>query len=433
LKTIFEGCDLRPTTQAPLTERRQVDGDLGSSFQRPLRILFVVSAPWTERLGVPRVSVELTRQLERLGHQCSHYAWEEAFPQGLGKWSRFFDVSLFQWRLLDFLKRQGRNFDVIQLESNLAPFPRAAYGFNGIMVAKSNGLPLFYERWHRSTERRLMRQIGQQGTWGGNCLRRLGRLAAGGRWGAALRTFSTADVIHVLNREEQVALTDEYGFGNKVAVVPNGLSDDFSLALRSSSVPLARAASHVVAFVGTWGLRKGQVEFPSLVRKVREANPKVSFRLLGTCVKEELVLSAFDPRDRAAVLVRPWYDPQELPALLANAKAGVFPSYVEGFGLGALEMMAAGLPVIAWDAPGPRDFIAKVDPALLVPAGNVGATATALMHLLSLPPEDYVSLSAATLEVAGTYTWERSASSFLNSLKPFLSKRKAVRRGERTS
>jgi glycosyltransferase involved in cell wall biosynthesis len=179
----------------------------------------------------------------------------------------------------------------------------------------------------------------------------------------------------------------------------------------------------VVAFVGTWGLRKGQAEFPSLVRKVREANPKASFHLLGTCVKEEQVLSAFDPRDRAAVLVRPSYSPPQLPGLLAGARVAVFPSYVEGFPLGALEMMAAGLPVVAWNAPGLRDLVAEVTPALLVPVGNAEATANALMHVLDLPTEDYVSLSAATLGIASTYTWQRSAACFLNSLKRFLPKR----------
>lgn len=424
-----EGRDLRPPAKAPLTEGDEGDGNVRTSFQRPLRILFAVNAPWTERMGVPRVSVELTRQLERLGHRCAHYAWEQAFSQGLGKWSRFFDVSLFQWRLLNFLRRHGRNFDVVQLESNLAPFPRAAYGFNGIMVAKSNGLPLFYERWHRSVERRLMRQIGERGTWGGNCLRSLGRLASGGRWGAALRTFSTADVIHALNREEQVALTEEYRFGDKVAVVPNGLSEDFSLALRSTSLPLARATSHVVAFVGTWALRKGKAEFPSLVREVRKANSKVSFHLLGTCANEEEVLCAFDPRDRPAVVVRPSYSPQELPALLAGARVAVFPSYVEGFPLGALEMMAAGLPVVAWNAPGLRDLVAEVDPALLVPTGNIEATAAALMHFLGLPTKNYTSLCTASLEIARTYTWQRSAACFLNSLQPFLPGRRGVRDG----
>lgn len=434
MTTVCEAApDFRKPVEASSVETHEADGDPRIRVRGPLRILFAANAPWTERMGVPRVSIELTRQLERLGHQCSHYAWEQAFPRGLGKWSGFFDVSLFQWRLLDFLRKQGRNFDVVQLESNLGPFPRAAYGFTGIMVAKSNGLPLFYERWHRSVERRLMRQSGQRGTWGGNCLRGAGRWVSGGRWGAAFRTFSMADVIHVLNREEQMVLTHDYGFGDKVTIVPNGLSEDFASALRSTSVPLSRVDSQVVAFVGMWGLRKGRAEFPSLVRKVREANPKVSFHLLGTGVREERVLSEFDPRDRAAVLVQPAYSPQQLPAFLADAKVAVFPSYVEGFPLGVLEMMAAGLPVVAWNAPGVRTLVTEVDPALLVPVGNVEATVAALMHFLSLPKEEYSSLSAASLEIAGTYTWRRSAACFLNSLKPSLPQLKGFRRQERGS
>lgn len=431
MKAVIEGGQYhqRPA-KASLTATDQVDGELGDGVQRPLRILFAVNSPWTERMGVPRVSIELTRQLQRLGHRCSHYAWEQAFPRGLGKWNRYFDVSLFQWRLLDFLRRQGRNFDVVQLESNLGPFPRAAYGFDGIMVAKSNGLPLFYERWHRSAERRLMRQTGQRGTWGGNFLRKAGRLASGGRWGAALRTFSTADLIHVLNSEEQAVLTDEFGFGDKAVIVPNGLSEGFSAALRATSVPVIRAASNVVTFVGTWGLRKGQAEFPSLVRRVRRTNPKVSFHLLGTGVSEGRVKSAFDPCDRAAVVVRPFYSPEQLPALLAEAKVAVFPSYVEGFPLGVLEMMAAGLPVVAWDAPGVRTLVREVNPALLVPVGDVDATAAALLNFLNLPADDYVSLCAASLDAAGSYTWRRSAACFLNSLEPLLTQEPPVgRRG----
>lgn len=395
-------------------------GQPGAGLTRPLRILFATHTPWTERLGVPRVSIELSRELERAGHRCSHYAAEEAFPRGLGRLGRFFTTPLYQWRFLSFLRKRGRDFDVVQVECYLAPFPRAAYAFKGILVAKSNGLPLFGERWRCSTECRLKRAVGVRGSWGGNSLRALSRLAQGGCWGAALRTLKAADVIHVLNGDEQAALADGFGLGHKVTLVPNGLSQPLLRALRAASTPLARAASPVVAFVGRWTLGKGQKEIPLLVRQVRQAYPLASFHLLGTGVSEEEVRSAFDPRDRGSIRVQPSFDPVELPGLLAPAKAGVFPSYVEGFGLGALEMMAAGLPVVAWDAPGPRSFVPKLAPALIVPAGNVEATASALIRLLQLPTEAYVALSHSAMEVAKGYTWQRSADCFLRSLQPFL-------------
>lgn len=404
-----------------LRENNGAGGWTAGVLERPLRILFALEAPWTERLGVPRVSIELSRQLERLGHRCTHYASEDAFPDGLSKATRFFRTALFQRRLMDFVRRRGPDFDVIQLECNLAPFAREAYRFRGILVAKSNGLPLFYERWQHMTEPRLKRQVGATGTWAGNGLRALGRWAAGGTWGAALRTLDAADVVHVLNADEQAVLASGFGLGHKVTLVPNGLSDEFHTALRMAALPSARAdASPRVAFVGQWGVRKGQAEFPRLVRRLRETCPRVVVDLLGTGVPEHRVVAEFDSRDRGSVRVQAAYEPRELPALLASAKVGLLPSYIEGFPLSALEMMAAGLPVVGWDVPGLRDLVPQAGRGLLVPPGNVGATAAALLAILKLPAEPYTALSSVALEVAGRYTWRRSADCFLRSLEPLL-------------
>lgn len=421
-------CVGEPVAGGPYGENEL--GEELAEFARPLRILFALHTPWTVRLGVPRVSIEIGKQLERLGHQCSHYAWEDAFPQGLNKGSRFFEVALFQRQFLSFMQKHARDFDVVQVEMGLAPFSRKAYAFNGIMVAKSNGLPLFYDRYLRSVEPHLKRKLGERGTWAGNALRALGRFAAGGSWGSALRTCLAADLVHVLNHDEQVAL-EAYGLNRKLTLVPNGLSEDFHLALRSGSTALNRAGSRVITFIGMWQARKGRLEFPAIVRKVREACPEAVFRLVGTCVGEEKVLPAFDARDRSWIWVQPSYDPQELPALLADAKAGVFPSYIEGFPLGVLELMAAGLPVVAWDVPGTRDFAGKPDSYLLVTAGDVEATSSALTRLLRLPAEDYIKLSTATLAAAGAYTWQRSAGSFLRSLQPLLANAARRSRQER--
>jgi glycosyltransferase involved in cell wall biosynthesis len=54
----------------------------------------------------------------------------------------------------------------------------------------------------------------------------------------------------------------------------------------------------------------------------------------------------------------------ELAACFANADVFVFPSLTDTFGLVILEAMAAGTPVAAFNAPGPRD---------LIPGSNAGA------------------------------------------------------------
>ena len=58
---------------------------------------------------------------------------------------------------------------------------------------------------------------------------------------------------------------------------------------------------------------------------------------------------------------------------------GLFPSYFEGFPFGVLEMLAAGLPVAAYDAPGAPMMV----PAeWLAPRGDAHALAARLAWML---------------------------------------------------
>ena len=113
----------------------------------------------------------------------------------------------------------------------------------------------------------------------------------------------------------------------------------------------------VVGFVGTFDPRKGMCEFPDLVDRVVRRIPGVTFRLLGTAgmVPDADGVRGYFPRWLWPRLeIYPRYDPNELPGLLAGVSVGVFPSRVESFGYGVLEMLAAAVPVIAYDAPGPH-------------------------------------------------------------------------------
>ena len=58
----------------------------------------------------------------------------------------------------------------------------------------------------------------------------------------------------------------------------------------------------------------------------------------------------------------------------------MFPSYLEGFGFGVLEMLAASLPVIAYDVPGPPMMLSDT---MLVPAGDTDLMTSKLVALLT--------------------------------------------------
>jgi alpha-1,3-rhamnosyl/mannosyltransferase len=102
-----------------------------------------------------------------------------------------------------------------------------------------------------------------------------------------------------------------------------------------------------------------------------------------------------------------YVDDPDLPALYTGARAFVFPSLYEGFGLPVLEAMACGAPVIAANAGAPADLLADGAGVLVDPL-DTRSIATGLAAVL----EDDARrerLRAAGFERAATFSWERTA------------------------
>ncbi len=76
----------------------------------------------------------------------------------------------------------------------------------------------------------------------------------------------------------------------------------------------------------------------------------------------------------------------DVAALLAACDIYVLPSREEGFGLGLVEAMASGLPVVATATGGPREIVAHGTNGLLVPIEDAAAMAEALAHLIQDRP-----------------------------------------------
>ena len=169
------------------------------------------------------------------------------------------------------------------------------------------------------------------------------------------KTGMEADLFLTLNSQDRDELVRVGYDGSKVCVVGLGFHPDRFTALAQANRELSDQRR--IAFVGTFDYRKGCLDFPRIVDAVNRSGPKTVFRLIGThglFKNEAEVLAHFPARLRSVVEVIPRFAPEELPALLDQCAAGVFPSCIEGFGFGVLEMMAAGLPVVAYDAPDHR-------------------------------------------------------------------------------
>ena len=101
-----------------------------------------------------------------------------------------------------------------------------------------------------------------------------------------------------------------------------------------------------------------------------------------------------------------WLDQEDLEGLYAAAKAFVFPSLYEGFGLPVLEAMRRGVPVGCSD----RGSLPEVagDAALLFDPGDTAAVHAALERLLG-DSQLREALRVAGPARAALFTWDRTA------------------------
>ena len=103
---------------------------------------------------------------------------------------------------------------------------------------------------------------------------------------------------------------------------------------------------------------------------------------------------------------------EDVPALLADADVFVLPSRSEAFPNGAIEAMAAGLPVVASRVGGLLDLVDEGRTGLLVEPDDPAALASAIESLAISPARALALGAAARDEVARRYSFDRMVRSF---------------------
>jgi glycosyltransferase involved in cell wall biosynthesis len=110
------------------------------------------------------------------------------------------------------------------------------------------------------------------------------------------------------------------------------------------------------------------------------------------------------PRDR--VIVTGFVDDETLAALYAGAECLLHAALLEGFGLTALEALAAGTPVVGYAGGAVAEVVG--DAGLLVPSGDEDALAAALGRFLD-DDSLRVSLRGRARSRATAFSWDRAA------------------------
>lgn len=363
-----------------------------------MRILFYTPFSPSKETGACKVVLELAEELEILGWGCTVIGPPEVAAALLPPQQSLSPSEQLSYYLLS----HAADYDVVDYEHPHLPFPRSDFSSHPLFVARSVMLLHHLEQYPIPTGRSLKSKIGYL-VKGGARRQRLRRSID-----ESFYTIQQADLVNVCNHDEEATLVRLGVPAEKIVVLPFGISRTRRPLF--DAIPSTPPASPIVAFVGSFDYRKGANDFPAIVDEVSRQVPDVRFRMLGTSgmfPTEQSVLSHFPARLRRFVEVIPRFPSTELPALLAPCSVGLFPSRVEGFPFGVLEMLAASLPVIAYDAPGPR---VTLPPEYLVRPGNTPAASRKIVTLL----RDTRKLTEARLwakQRSQQYRWKEIAQS----------------------
>lgn len=216
------------------------------------------------------------------------------------------------------------------------------------------------------------------------------------------RLYASADALVAISRGVTADLAALGVPAERIATIHNPL--DIEAAQRQAATPpkLPWPQSDGTPIILAVGKLKPQKDFPTLLRafaRVRAERP-ARLAILGEGEERERLRALARDLGVAGELVMPGFVANPF-AWMARASVFVLSSAWEGLSNALLEALACGCPVVSTDCPsGPREILLDGAYGPLVPPGDDGALAAAIVRVLRAPPErDRLRARAATFSI----------------------------------
>lgn len=198
-----------------------------------------------------------------------------------------------------------------------------------------------------------------------------------------------------------------------IEVVPTGVrlehfaTGDGAAARRRAGIP---GDAFVVGHLGRLAPEKNLEFLARAVADFVAGDQRAHFLVIGTGPSETAMRAVFARAGLAARLhVLGILQGARLADALHAMDAFAFASLSETQGMVLTEAMAAGLPVVALDAPGVREVVADGVNGRLLREAAPAAFGAALRWVAALPPETRRTLQRAALDTAETFSMPRCA------------------------
>lgn len=210
----------------------------------------------------------------------------------------------------------------------------------------------------------------------------------------------TADYLVTGNETMRQAYEKHYGVpGKKIFVMPNWIDPERipDTIFQTRAAIRARLktpdSTPVMLFVHRLAPRKGSRYLPSIIEQIHARLPEAYIWIAGDGPDAPWLKDNLGNNQRIRFLGA--VPNQEIPALMTAATALMMPSNEEGFPRVIIEAQGVGLPYTAFDVGGTRE----ISPSQIRPhihtAGDVPSLAASAVTLLTLPSDQYRTLSNA--------------------------------------
>lgn len=207
------------------------------------------------------------------------------------------------------------------------------------------------------------------------------------RWNYRLTLNHFANALVVNSQATRQTLLEECPWLRRdhLRVIPHGINPE---AHRGGDGQKIRAETgidpeaFVVGFVGRLSGQKGIATLLAAWELLEKKHPQVHMLIAGTGSHEKKVRRFVEEHQRAHFLGFR----KDIPSVMDACDVLLVPSLWEGFGLVAVEAMAAGIPCIASGVSSLPEIIDTEHNGLLVPPEDPGALAAAVERLMDNPP-----------------------------------------------